>query len=370
MNGDPLRRTALYEVHRALGARIVPFGGFEMPLQYAGIFAEHAAVRERAGLFDVSHMAQFELHGPGAGDWLDALTVNDVRGLAVGRARYNVFTDERGGARDDTIVYRLAPERWLVVVNAANAEAMWTYLEALPRAGVELANRHGERALLALQGPRSLEILAPLCDLELDRLRVYDCAEGRAAGISAVIARTGYTGEDGFELFVASDDAALLWDALMTAGGGHGLLPCGLGARDVLRLEAGMPLYGHELSAEITPLQAGLGRLVKFDKPTFPGKAALAAQAAADDFPRIAGLVLDERIPARPGYRVRYNGYPAGEVRSGAIAPSVGNKSIATALLERSATTVGARVTVEIRGTERAATVVGLPFYRRPRASE
>jgi aminomethyltransferase len=364
-----LRRTALFEAHRALGARIVPFGGFEMPLQYAGIYAEHAAVRARAGLFDVSHMAQIEVTGPEAAAWLDRLTVNDVASLQPLRARYNVFTDERGGARDDTIVYRLSG-RWLVVVNAANANAMWEYLAAARGPGVELANRHGERALLAIQGPRSAEIVGPLTALDLGALRNYACAEGRVAGVPAVVARTGYTGEDGFELFVDADDAVAVWDALMRAGRPVGLVPCGLGARDVLRLEAGMPLYGHEISADITPLQAGLERVVKFDKAAFPGKAALAAQAAADAFPRIVGIVLDGRVPARPGYPVHRDGMLVGEVRSGAIAPSVGNKSIATALIEKAAATVGTRVTVQVRGTDHPGAVVGLPFYRRQRHEE
>ncbi len=364
MNGDPVRRTALFEAHRALGARIVPFGGFEMPLQYEGIFAEHAAVRGRAGVFDLSHMAQFEVHGEGAAAWLDELTTNHVATARPFVARYNIFTNDAGGARDDVIVYRL-PDRWLVVVNAANAEAMWRYLDERRRGGVELANRHGERALIAVQGPRSAALVAELAAGDVAQMGYYRCAEVRVAGVPALVARTGYTGEDGFELFVASDDAVHVWDAALTAGRAHGAVPCGLGARDVLRLEAGMPLYGHELTAEIGPLQAGLGWAVKLEKPSFPGKAVLAAQRAADDFPRIAGLVLDGRVPARAGYRVLRDGNPVGEVRSGAIAPAVGNKSIATALLERTSATPGTRVAVEVRGTEHPATIVPLPFYKR-----
>jgi aminomethyltransferase len=359
-----LRRTALFEAHQALGARIVPFGGFEMPLQYAGIFAEHAAVRHRAGVFDLSHMAQFEVGGPDAAAWLDELTVNHVATMRPFLARYNVFTNDAGGARDDVIIYRL-PERWLVVVNAANAAPMWAYLDERRRPGVELANRHGERALIAIQGPRSAAIVAALADGDVAAIGNYRCAEMRVAGVPAILARTGYTGEDGFEAFVDVEEALGVWDAVLTAGRERGAVPCGLGARDVLRLEAGMPLYGHELTAEIGPLQAGIGWCVKFEKPRFPGKAVLAAQAAADDFPRIAGLVLDGRIPARPGYPVKRDGVAAGEVRSGAIAPAVGNKSIATALLDRSSATVGTRVTVEVRGTEHPATVAGLPFYQR-----
>ncbi|HXP92408.1 MAG TPA: hypothetical protein VN905_02995, partial [Candidatus Binatia bacterium] len=203
MNGDPLRRTALFEAHRALGARIVPFGGFEMPLQYEGIFAEHAAVRKRAGIFDLSHMAQFEVRGPGAAEWLDRLTVNHVATMRPFLARYNIFTNDAGGARDDVIVYRL-PERWLVVVNAGNAAPMWAYLDERRVDGVELANCHGERALIAIQGPRSASIVSELADGDVAAIGNYRCAEMRVAGVSAVLARTGYTGEDGFEAFVDS----------------------------------------------------------------------------------------------------------------------------------------------------------------------
>jgi aminomethyltransferase len=360
----PLRRTALFEAHRTLGARIVPFGGFEMPLQYAGIFAEHAAVRARAGVFDLSHMAQFVVSGPDAADWLDGLTINHVATMRPYLARYNVFTNDAGGARDDVIIYRL-PDHWLVVVNAANAEPMWAYLNERRRPGIELTNRHGERALIAIQGPRSAAIVTGLADGDPAAIRNYRCAEMRVAGVPALLARTGYTGEDGFEVFVDSADAVRVWDDVLAAGRAHGAVPCGLGARDVLRLEAGMPLYGHELDAAIGPLQAGLGWAVKLEKPAFPGKGVLATQAATDDFARIAGLVLDGRIPARPGYAVKRDGARVGEVRSGAIAPAVGNKSIATALLERECATVGTRVTIEIRGTDHAATVVGLPFYQR-----
>ena len=363
MNEEPLRRTALFDVHRALGARIVPFGGFEMPVQYAGILAEHDAVRKRAGLFDLSHMAQFELRGADVAAWADTLTVNHVATMKPFQARYNIFTNAAGGAHDDVIFYRL-PDRWLLVVNAGNAHKMWDHLQAHCRGDVQLTDLRGERALIAVQGPRSVEVLAPLVDADIAALKYYTCAETKAGGVSALIARTGYTGEDGFEIFLPDESASGLWDALISENRAL-LAPCGLGARDVLRLEAGMPLYGHELTEEITPLQAGLAWAVKFSKPSFTGKDALAAQAAADGFPRIAGLVLDGRVPARAGYRVLRAGKDAGEVRSGSIAPSVGNKSIATALLERDSATVGTRLGVEVRGTEHPATTVALPFYKR-----
>jgi aminomethyltransferase len=363
MDEEPLRRTALFEAHRTLGARIVPFGGFEMPVQYAGILAEHDAVRKRAGLFDLSHMAQFELRGDGVAAWADALTVNHVATMKPYQARYNIFTNAAGGAHDDVIFYRL-PDRWLLIVNADNAHKMWAYLESERRGDVALTDLRGETALLAVQGPRSVEVLAPLVAADIAALKYYTCAETKAGGVPAIVARTGYTGEDGFEVFLPADAAVSLWDALLTEH--HGVLaPCGLGARDVLRLEAGMPLYGHELTEEITPLQAGLGWTVKFAKPSFTGKAALEAQAAANAYPRIAGVVLDGRAPMRAGYRVLRDGAVAGEIRSGSIAPSLENKSIGTALLDSASATVGTRLGVEVRGTEHAATTVALPFYKR-----
>jgi aminomethyltransferase len=363
MDEEPLRKTALFDVHRALGARIVPFGGFEMPVQYAGILAEHDAVRKRAGLFDLSHMAQFELRGAGVAAWADTLTANHVATMKPLQARYNIFTNAAGGAHDDVIFYRL-PDRWLLIVNAGNAHKMWAHLQAERRGDVELTDLRGVSALIAVQGPRSVDVLAPLVDTDIAALKYYTCVETKAGGIPVVVARTGYTGEDGFEVFLPADAAAGVWDALLAENQGV-LAPCGLGARDVLRLEAGMPLYGHELTEEITPLQAGIAWAVKFSKPAFTGKAALEAQAAAGDYPRIAGLVLDGRVPARAGYRVLRDGAPAGEIRSGSIAPSVGNKSVATALLDPASATVGVRLGVEVRGTEHPATTVALPFYKR-----
>jgi aminomethyltransferase len=364
MVDEVLRRTALFDVHRALGARIVPFGGFEMPVQYEGILAEHDAVRTRAGLFDLSHMAQFELRGEGVGAWADALTVNNVATMKPFQARYNIFTNARGGAHDDVIFYRL-PDRWLLIVNAANAGKMWSLLAAAANGDVRLTNRHGEDALIAIQGPRSAAILAPFVTGDIAAMKYYTCIETTVGGFPAVVARTGYTGEDGFELFVPGNAAVGIWDALLAAGRGAGLTPCGLGARDVLRLEAGMPLYGHELDEEITPLQAGLSWAVKFAKPAFTGKDALAAQAAADTYARIAGVRLDGRVPLRAGYRVVRDGTDVGEIRSGSIGPSAENASIGTALVDATSATVGTRLGVAIRGTEHSASVVSLPFYKR-----
>jgi len=364
-----LRRTALHEAHLALGARMVPFGGFEMPVQYAGILKEHSAVRRRAGLFDLSHMGQFLLRGADVGTWAEMLTVNTVANMKPGQARYNIFTNERGGALDDVIFYRLDEQRWLLVVNASNAEKMWSHVSANRRGDVALTNVHGERALIAIQGPRSVEMLRPHVEAEIAQMKYYSCAEMMLRGVPVpiVVARTGYTGEDGFELFVPSEHATGVWDLLLAENRERGLEPCGLGARDVLRLEAGMPLYGHEMDEEITPLQAGLAWAIKFDKPAFRGKEALAAQRDAGDYARIAGLVMQGRVPARAGYPVLAEGTRVGEIRSGSFGPSVG-KNVATALVSAPAAAEGTALIVEVRGTGHAAVVTPMPFYRRPKS--
>jgi aminomethyltransferase len=364
-----LRRTALYDAHLALGARMVPFGGFEMPVQYTSILAEHDAVRKRAGLFDLSHMGQILLEGHDVGAWAETLTINTIANMKPGQARYNVFTSERGGAHDDVIFYRLDPNRWLLVVNASNAQKMWDHLRAERYGDVELHNLHGERALIAIQGPRSVEWLQPLVEADLAALKYYGCVETRVRGLAdpVLVARTGYTGEDGFELFLPGEDATGVWDLLLAENRDAGLTACGLGARDVLRLEAGMPLYGNEMSEEITPLQAGIGWAIKFAKPAFRGKEALRAQRDADDYPRIAGLTMDGSVPARTGYAVFAHGARVGTVRSGSIGPSVG-KNVATALVEPAAAAEGTPLEIEVRGARHPARVVALPFYSRAKA--
>ena len=368
MSSDALERTALHAEHVALGARMVPFGGFEMPVQYAGILKEHAAVRERAGLFDLSHMAQYELRGAGVAAWADALTVNAVSTMPTYSARYNLFTNESGGVRDDVLFYRL-PDRHLLVVNAANAAKMWPYLEtaAAGRSDVALESRHGSAALVAIQGPRAAAILAPLCDVDVTALKYYACAEGTVSGAPATIARTGYTGEDGFELFVDGEDAPSLWHALLAAGAPLGLEPVGLGARDVLRLEAGMPLYGFELAEDLSPLAGGQGWAVKFDKGDFVGRGALVAERDRDDYARIAGVVLEGRVPARGGYPVWHDDAVVGTVKSASVAPSLGGRNVATVLVPKAVARPGTSLEIEIRGNRHKATVTPLPFYKRPR---
>ncbi|MCO8302865.1 glycine cleavage system aminomethyltransferase GcvT [Streptomyces hygroscopicus] len=367
------RRTALDARHRALGATMTDFAGWDMPLRYGSERDEHTAVRTRAGLFDLSHMGEISLTGPQAGQALDHALVGHLSALAVGRARYTMICDDEGGILDDLIVYRLGDEEFLVVANAANAQVV---LDALTeRAGGFEASVRDDRdayALIAVQGPKAQGVLGSLTDADLAGLKYYAGLPGTVAGVPAMIARTGYTGEDGFELFLAPDDAERVWDALTEAGAPAGLVPCGLSCRDTLRLEAGMPLYGHELSTDITPFDAGLGRVVKFDKPgDFVGREALeAASRRADSVtPRtLVGLVAEGRRVPRAGYAVlAADGSRIGRVTSGAPSPTLG-RPIAMAYVDARYAKPGTEgVTVDIRGTQEPYEVVALPFYRRER---
>jgi aminomethyltransferase len=366
---DPaLHLTPLNDRHVALGARMIDFAGWLMPVQYAGILDEHRAVRERAGLFDLSHMGELFLEGPEAGAALAYALVSNPPALADGRAQYSMIVAPDGGIIDDLIVYRLAADRFLVVANASNARTVSDALaERITGFKAVLDDRSLATALVAIQGPRSVEIVRPLTDVDLDALRYYAIAEGTVAGITALVARTGYTGEDGFEVFVDTDRAVELWDALMAAGSGAGLAPIGLGARDTLRLEAGMPLYGNELDRSTNPYEANLGRVVKLDKPgDFIGRAAL-EKAARDGVPRrLVGLAMRGRGIARHGYPVLADARPTGIVTSGTQSPSLG-EAIAMAHVATADAEPGTMLDVEIRGQRVPAEVVALPFYQRPR---
>ncbi|WP_200262932.1 glycine cleavage system aminomethyltransferase GcvT [Streptomyces sp. HSG2] len=370
MSSNEPRRTALDAVHRSLGATMTDFAGWEMPLRYGSERDEHVAVRTRAGLFDLSHMGEIAVTGASAAALLDHALVGDLGGLKPGRARYTMICREDGGILDDLIVYRLAETEYLVVANAANAEVV---LDALTRraAGFDARVRDDRDAyaLLAVQGPRAAEILGGLTDADLEGLRYYAGLPGTVAGVSALIARTGYTGEDGFELFVDPADAVALWQALTAAGEGAGLVPCGLSCRDTLRLEAGMPLYGHELSTSLTPFDAGLGRVVKFQKEgDFVGRTALEAAAARAEGnpPRVlVGLVAEGRRVPRAGYPVVAEGIVIGEVTSGAPSPTLG-RPVAMAYVDASHAAPGTTgVAVDIRGAHEPYEVVALPFYKR-----
>ena len=361
-------QTALVERHRALGGRLIDFAGWEMPVQYSGIIDEHRAVRERVGLFDLSHMGEVWVSGPGAGPGLAAALVSDPPRLANGRAHYSMICAPDGGIIDDLIVYRLAPERFMVVPNAANREPVVDALrERLAGHEAALDDASLRTSLVAVQGPRAAELLQPLTDIDLAGLRYYAIAEGHACGRPALIARTGYTGEDGFELFVEWEAALPVWDTLLRAGEGHGILPCGLGARDTLRLEAGMPLYGNELDRATNPFEAGLGRIVKLEKEAdFVGSVALQQVAADGPARQLVGLALRGRGVARHGHAVHLPGEaaPAGVVTSGAPSPTLG-VPIAMAYLPPDRATVGTMVEVAIRATRAEAEIVPLPFYKR-----
>jgi len=366
MTPAPPNVSPLLEAHRALGAKLIEFGGWLMPLQYRGILDEHRAVRERVGLFDLSHMGELWLEGPEAGAALARAVVSDPTRLQPGRAQYSMLCANDGRVIDDLIVYRVAEERFLVVANAANAKVVSDELAGRTAgARAVLDDRALATALCALQGPRSADVLAPLTGLDLAAIRYYGIAEGEVAGISALVARTGYTGEDGFEIFVDVGHVAALWDALLGAGEPHGLAPVGLGARDTLRLEAGMPLYGQELTREMTPYDAGLGRVVRLDKPgEFVGRAALERAEREGPSRRLVGLELRERGIARTGYAVLAGERRTGVVTSGTLSPTLG-RAIAMAYVAPADGEIGTMLAVEIRGAPVAATVVPLPFYRR-----
>jgi aminomethyltransferase len=358
--------TPLVDRHLALGARIIDFAGWRMPVQYTSILGEHRAVRERAGLFDLSHMGELWVEGPDAASALDAAVVSAPSRLAVGRAQYSMIVAPDGGILDDLIIYRLADERFMVVANASNAGVVSdTLAERLDGTRAVLDDHSLATGLVAIQGPRSIDILRPLTDVDLDALRYYAIAGGRVAGIEAQVARTGYTGEDGFEVFVETGRTGELWDALLPAVREAGGLPVGLGARDTLRLEAGMPLYGNELDRATTPFDAGLGRVVKLDKPgDFVGRAALEKIAADGPRKRLVGLVMEGRGIARHGYPVHAGDQRTGTVTSGTQSPTLG-QAIAMAFVTPPDGEPESTVDVEIRESRVPARVVPLPFYRR-----
>ena len=368
------RRTPLDAVHHDLGATMTDFAGWLMPLRYGSETAEHKAVRTAAGLFDLSHMGELLVTGDGAPAALDYALVGQASAIAPGRARYTMICAPDGGVIDDLIVYRLADTDYLVVANASNAATVAAALaERVAGRGAAVADRTADYALIAIQGPRSAGILARVTSTDLDQVRYYASYPATVAGSGALLARTGYTGEDGFEVFADPRDAVRVWQALTEAGAGDGLVPAGLAARDSLRLEAGMPLYGNELGRDVTPFDAGLGRVVKLDKPgDFVGRAALAERASADPQRELVGLIGQTRRVLRHGYQVLWDGEPCGVVTSGVPSPTLG-RPIAMAYLTakaaaqaRSAGDGQGRLAVDVRGSAEPAVLVPLPFYRRP----
>jgi aminomethyltransferase len=364
----PSRQTPLHEQHEKLGATFTEFAGWRMPLRYSGDTAEHVAVRQRAGLFDLSHMGEISITGPRAPQALDYALVGEASAIKVGRARYTMICDSEGGVLDDLIVYRTGEQKYLIVANAANAQVV---SDALARRveyfDTEHADVSDEYALIAVQGPAAVAIVAPLTTTNLDDVRYYAGYPSEVAGCDALLARTGYTGEDGFELFVSPSDAPRVWEAVLESGTPHGLIPTGLSCRDTLRLEAGMPLYGNELSERTTPFDANLGRVVKLGKESdFVGRAGLAAAAEHPGKRALVGLTTEQRRSPRHGYRVldRDADTEVGVVTSGAPSPTLGHP-IAMAYVDRERADPETELRVDIRGTAVPVRVTPLPFYRR-----
>src|SRR5688572_1817866 len=357
-----LKRTPLHHIHAALGAKLVPFAGFEMPVQYpTGITAEHHAVRQKAGLFDVSHMGEFFVRGPQAVEYVNHITTNDVGALKPGQAQYSTILREDGTTVDDCLVYREG-DGLMMVVNGSNIDKDFAHLsEYLHRFDATLVDRSEQIALLALQGPHAARILQKHTDIDLAGIRYYEFVTGDIGGVpDVVISRTGYTGEDGFELYFQAEDAEAVWKALTTGGV---VTPAGLGARDSLRLEMGMALYGNDLDDTTTPLEAGLGWLVKLKKGDFVGRDALVRQKEQGLTRRLVGFTTSERAFPRHGYPVFAGGAPSGEVRSGTMSPTLGIP-IGTAYVPPESAAEGSPLEIEIRGKRIPATVQKMPFYK------
>lgn len=359
---DALKRTPLTDVHAALGAKLVSFAGYLMPVQYpTGITVEHRAVREKCGLFDVSHMGEFIVRGPGAVDFVNYVTTNDVAGMAVGQAHYSTILNDRGTIEDDCLVYR-GPGYIMIVVNASNVAKDLEHIgRELGRFDATIDDVSDATALLALQGPEAARILQPFTDLDLSSIKYYHFAIGTVAGVPGItVARTGYTGEDGFELYFPNENAVAIWNALLATGE---VTPAGLGARDTLRLEMGMALYGNDIDDTVTPLEANFGWLVKLKKGDFVGRDALVRQKEQGLQRKLVGFTTDERSFPRHGYPVFVNGVPSGEVKSGTMSPTL-NIPIGTAYVPPGSATEGSALEIEIRGRRISARVQKMPFYK------
>lgn len=356
-----MKRTPLYEIHQQLGARMVDFGGWELPVSYRGIREEHRAVRETVGLFDISHMGELILSGPAARSAVQFLTCNDLHKLKAGQCQYSALLTEQGTFVDDIIVYPLGDETILLCVNAGNTDKAEAWIKKHLTGGVKLYNESARWCQLALQGPLAQATLQPLVSIDLDQLRRFNFCETSVAGVSVLLSRTGYTGEDGFEIYGPAGDAPTLWETCLDAGT---VEPCGLGARDTLRLEAALPLYGHEIDDTINPYEAGLAWIVKLEKGDFLGQAALKAIKSQALRRRLVGLKMQERAIPRQGYTVWDNDRQVGEVRSGTLSPTL-DCGIATAYVESEAAAANNVFTVDIRGKKRKAGLVALPFVKK-----
>ncbi len=363
-----LKRTPLYEHHLALKAKLIDFGGWEMPVQYSSLVQEHNAVRERVGLFDVSHMGEFLVSGPGAVEFTNHVVTNDVATLVVGQALYTVMCREDGTIVDDLVIYRTAEQEFLWVVNASNIDKDFTFVrecfDSYPETKPKLSNESQNYFQVALQGPKAVEALSTLTKTDLTGIKTYHCAYGSVAGAHCLIARTGYTGEDGFEIYGSPKDAATVWTALFQAGDPHGILPCGLGARDTLRTEMKYPLYGHEINDSTHPLETGLAWVVKLGKKDFVGKSALVGVKASGIRKTLIGLQGEGRIIARQGYKVlSTDGVEIGSITSGTLSPSLGFP-IAVAFVNKEFSEKGKTLLVQVRDQQVPFKICETPFLK------
>jgi aminomethyltransferase len=366
MSTESALKTPLFDWHESHGGRIVEFGGWMMPVLYSSIVEEHHAVRRRVGLFDISHMGRLTFDGPESLPWLEHVTTNNIAKLHENQIQYSLMANGGGGLIDDALVYRL-PYGYVLVCNASNRSHVLAQLERHRESRTaRLTDRTADTAMIAVQGPAALDTLQPLFNGPLAGVKYYHLTMGRVLeDVDAVVSRTGYTGEDGFELIVGASSAERVWTALLESGKSHGILPCGLGARDTLRFEAAMPLYGHELNETVTPYAAGLGWAVKLEKGEFVGRDALTETKARSGQTRV-GIRLDGKRIARQGAEVFRDGQPAGLVTSGTFAPTL-EQSLAMAMVDPGSASPGTPLTVDVRGRSEPARVVKLPFYRRPK---
>jgi len=362
-----LKRTALYDAHVRAGARMVDFGGWEMPVQYAGILSEHHAVRTGVGLFDVSHMGEIEIRGPEALRLVNYVATNDASRLAVGQAQYSGLLYEHGGFVDDILVHKVADDHYFLCVNASNQEKDFQHIQAMNRFEAEAEFAGPRYSQLAIQGPKSQATLRKLTPADLSSIRYYRFVDGEVSGVAARIARTGYTGEDGFEIYFSPEASEKLWEDLLAAGEEFGIQPCGLGARNTLRLEAGMALYGHEIDASTYPAEAGLSWIVKMEKTEFVGRDALARAAERSPRRRLIGLEMRGRGIARDGYEIYADGQASGWVTSGGPSPTLG-KNIGMCYLPPQLAEPGTAISVLVRNQAVEAVTVPLPFYKRAKS--
>jgi glycine cleavage system T protein (aminomethyltransferase) len=363
---SPLRTTPLNALHRQMGARMVDFGGWDMPVQYSGVIEEHRAVRQRVGLFDVSHMGEIEIRGPEALKLVNFVATNDAGRLSVGQAQYSAMLYEHGGFVDDILVHKVADDHYFLCVNASNQDKDYAHIAAHNSFDATVENAGSRYAQLAIQGPRALETLQKLTPLALAQIRYYHFMDSAVAGVQARVARSGYTGEDGFEIYFPPAEAPRIWREILGAGGEFGIKPCGLGARNTLRLEAKMALYDHEIHASITPWEADLGWIVRLDKGEFVGRDALVRQQQRGVTRKLAGFEMAGRGIGRDGYEVCVDGAGAGWVTSGGPAPTL-NKNIGLCYLPAACAGVGQKIQVMVRGAAVDAVTVPTPFYKRAR---